>query len=126
MSPRSGWRSDIEIRSRRLTPYICVVTIGQMLAIAGRNGWGGAKLTRLEQLAGELVPVNIRRHPVLRAYAEFDVALSHAGKHMGQNDLWIASAAAVSKAVVLTTDRDFDVLHPTHVQREWIDPESLR
>lgn len=84
-----------------------------------------ARLTRLKQMPGELVPVSIRRERVLRAYAEFNVALSRAGKHVGQDDLWIA-AAAVTGAVVLTTDRDFDVLHPTHVKREWVDPQSLR
>lgn len=114
------------IESRRLTPVICVVTIGEMLAIAHRNAWGEAKLARLEQVAANLVPVNIDKEPVLRAYAAFDGVLARAGRHMGQNDLWIAASAAAAGATVLTTDRDFDVLHPTHVQREWVDPESLR
>ncbi len=26
----------------------------------------------------------------------------------------------------LTTDKDFDVLHPESIQREWVDPQTLR
>lgn len=29
-------------------------------------------------------------------------------------------------AVLVTADRDFDVLHPEHLQRERVDPKSLR
>jgi tRNA(fMet)-specific endonuclease VapC len=115
------------LRSRRQTPFICIVTVGEMLAIARRNAWGGARLSALEQLAANLVVVGIDRDPVLRAYAEFDAELTRAGTRMGQqNDLWIAATAAATGAVVLSTDRDFDALHPARIQREWVDPESLR
>lgn len=115
------------IQSRRLTPLICVVTVGELLSFARRNGWGGDKLAALEQLAAHLVVVDIDREPVLRAYAAFDAELTRAGTRMGQqNDLWIAAAAAATGAVLLTTDRDFDALHPAHVQREWVDPRTLR
>lgn len=74
-----------------------------------------------------LVVVDINRDPVLRAYAAFDADLTRAGTRMGQqNDLWIAATAAATGAVVLTTDSDFDVLHPTRIHREWVDPQSLR
>jgi tRNA(fMet)-specific endonuclease VapC len=43
-----------------------------------------------------------------------------------QNDLWIAATAAATGALLLTTDRDFDDLHPGSLRREWVDPESLR
>lgn len=113
--------------SRRLTPLICIVTVGELLAFADRNEWGPAKVAALEELIGHLVVVDISRDPVLRAYARFDAELTHAGTRMGQqNDLWIAAAAAATGAVVLTTDPDFDVLHPASIQREWVDPKSLR
>ena len=38
--------------------------------------------------------------------------------------LWIASVARATGATLLTTDKDFDHLHPTHLQRVWIDPAS--
>jgi tRNA(fMet)-specific endonuclease VapC len=88
---------------------------------------GRGKLAALEQLVAHLVVVDISRDPVLRAYAEIDAELTRAGTRMGQqNDLWIAATAAATGAVVLTTDRDFDVLHPAHIQREWVDPQNLR
>lgn len=113
--------------SRRLTPFVSVVTIGELLSFAARNGWGGTRLSALEQLISHLVVVDISREPVLRAYARFDAELIRAGAKMGQqNDLWIAATAAATGATVLTTDRDFDVLHPAHIQREWVDPRTLR
>ena len=119
--------SAYALTSRRLTPLISVVTVGETLSLANRNGWGAAKLTALEQLMTQLVVIDISREPVLRAYADIDVETTRAGTRMGQqNDLWIAATAAATGAVVLTTDRDFDVLHPAHIQREWVDPQSLR
>lgn len=119
--------SAYALRARRLVPFVSIVTVGELLAFAARNGWGGAKRAALEQLVAHLVVVDISREPVLRAYAEFDATLTNAGTRMGQqNDLWIAATAAATGAVVLTTDRDFDVLHPGLIQREWVDPHTLR
>ena len=71
--------------------------------------------------------MDIGREPVLRAYAAFDAKLTSAGVRMGQrNDLWIAATAAATGAGVLTTDKDFDALHPDSIRREWVDPEALR
>jgi tRNA(fMet)-specific endonuclease VapC len=46
------------------------------------------------------------------------------GRPMGENDVWIAAAARATNTRLLTTDRDFDHLHPTMLQRDWIDPAS--
>jgi tRNA(fMet)-specific endonuclease VapC len=113
--------------ARRAVPLISIVTVGELMAFALKAGWGAAKQARVKELAEHLVVVDINREPVLRAYADFDAELTRSGTRMGQqNDLWIAATAAATGAVVLTTDTDFDVLHPTHVQREWVDPQSLR
>lgn len=119
--------SQYALSSRRVTPIISVVTVGELMAFARHADWGAAKLAALEDLIRNLVVVDINRQPVLRAYAEFDSDLTRAGTRMGQqNDLWIAATAAATGAVVLTTDRDFDVLHPSRIQREWVDPQDLR
>jgi len=54
------------------------------------------------------------------------VPLAHPGgaRTIGQNDLWIAAAAKATGATLLTTDRDFDHLDPTQLQRIHIDPAS--
>ena len=119
--------SEYALGARRATPLISTVTLGEMMAFAMKAGWGAARQARLKEIAEHLVVVDISREPVLRAYAEFDAELTRAGTRMGQqNDLWIAATAAATGAVVLTTDKDVDVLHPTHIRREWVDPHSLR
>ncbi|HEX2080785.1 MAG TPA: type II toxin-antitoxin system VapC family toxin [Longimicrobium sp.] len=119
--------SRFGLQSRPFTPLTSIVTVGEILAFARRNGWGARRLEALRQLAGNLVVIDINREPILNAYAELDTHLKRSGTPMGQqNDVWIAATASATGAVLLTTDRDFDVLHPSHIQREWIDPQSLR
>jgi tRNA(fMet)-specific endonuclease VapC len=114
-------------RSRALTPSISAITVGELLAFAERNDWGARKRESLQQLIGNLIVVDVRRPGVLRTYAALDTHLKRFGTPMGQqNDVWIAATAAATGAVLVTADRDFDVLHPAHVQREWVDPQSLR
>ncbi len=43
---------------------------------------------------------------------------------LSKNDLWIAATAKAMGLTLLTTDRDFDPLHPTLITRTWIDPAS--
>jgi tRNA(fMet)-specific endonuclease VapC len=115
------------LRSRRGTPLLSVVSVGESLAMAKRNGWGGPKLQRLADAMENLVIVDLNREPILQSYAAIDAHLAGAGTPIGQqNDLWIAATAAATGAVLLTTDRDFDKLHPSHLEREWIDPATLR
>ena len=112
---------------RTTTPWISVITVGEALALAGRNGWSAAKRDTLRELLRNLVVVDINQEPILQTYARLDARLHHEGRRMGQqNDLWIAATAAATRAVLITTDRDFDALHPGELQREWIDPGSLR
>jgi predicted nucleic acid-binding protein len=43
---------------------------------------------------------------------------------MGKNDLWIAAVAHVTQAGLMTTDNDFDHLHPLHLTLIRIDPNT--
>jgi predicted nucleic acid-binding protein len=45
---------------------------------------------------------------------------------MGKNDLWIAAAAKVARATLLTTDDDFAHLAAEQVAVEVIDPAVVR
>ncbi len=42
-------------------------------------------------------------------------------RNMSKNDLWIAAAALDSKAILLTTDNDFEHLHNQFITVEIID-----
>ncbi len=46
------------------------------------------------------------------------------GRPMGKNDLWIAATAKVSGLTLLTTDADFDHLHPAHLNRIRVDDQT--
>lgn len=44
-------------------------------------------------------------------------------RQMGKNDLWIAVTASVLRAMLLTTDHDFDHLGTVFVDVVYIDPK---
>jgi tRNA(fMet)-specific endonuclease VapC len=109
---------------------ICIVTEGELYALANQFGWGPAKRAALAGLLGKLDRVDINDPQVLTAYGDIDAwSLAH-GHKMGKNDIWIAATALVSSTTILTTDTDFDHLHAPHpsrawrVDREWVDPGS--
>lgn len=72
----------------------------------------------------ELVVVDVSSDPVLQSYAEIDTFLTRTGNPIEQNDIWIAATARATNSLLLTTDKDFDVLQPTYVNRVWIDPRD--
>lgn len=113
--------------TRRSTPWVSVVSVGEILALAARNQWGAPRRQLLVELLSSLAVVNINRQVILDAYAQLDAELTAAGRRMGQqNDQWIAATASATGALLLTTDRDFDALDPSHLRREWVDPVLLR
>ncbi len=117
------------LRDQAYRPVICIVTHGEALSFAELNGWGESKRQKLAQLLDNLVTVDISVPAVLGAYAELDVASQRhlrGARNMGKNDLWIAAVARVVEGTLLTTDRDFDHLHPGLIQREYVDPERFR
>jgi tRNA(fMet)-specific endonuclease VapC len=116
--------SRFRLFSRSERPIISVITIGEALALARRLGWGSTKVRRLELLLREFLIVDINSERVLRTYAEIDTHLKQVGKPIQQNDIWIAATAVATKAHLVTTDTDFDSLHPRYVQRTWIDPKG--
>lgn len=103
---------------------ISVVTVGEMEKLAREFGWGAAKLTNMRGLLSQLICIDINDPSIFAAYAEVDCYSDSVGKSMGKNDAWIAATAKASGATLLTTDPDFDHLHPAHLTRIWIDPKT--
>jgi predicted nucleic acid-binding protein len=114
------------LRSRRDTPSISAVTLGETLALAKSNAWGEQKQSLLRELLERLVVVDVQNELVLAAYADVYVYANAAGRRMGQNDMWIAASAMATGLTLLTTDTDFDVLHPALLVREYADPRTLQ
>lgn len=110
------------LRSSLGSSMICVVTVGEILALARKFGWGTTKLDKLRRMLDQLVWIDISDPQLLDAYAEIDHFSETKGRKMGKNDIWIAATAKVTGITLLTTDPDFDHLEGTHLARIWIDP----
>ena len=114
-----------------MNPFLLsIVTVGELHSLTHQFGWGTAKKRALETLLGDFTWVDINNRAILLAYREIDAWSPSVGRTMGKNDVWIAATARVTNTTLLTTDRDFDHLHPANptrswqVDREWIDPTS--
>jgi predicted nucleic acid-binding protein len=98
--------------------------VGEMFALARKFGWGAQKITELNKLLMQVVWVDINHNDILAAYGELDDLSSRAGRSMGKNDVWIAATAKVTGSTLLTTDGDFDHLHPAQLTRIRIDQNT--
>jgi len=106
---------------------ISAVSKGEILSFAKQAAWGKAKLDRLFSVLENVpcVPID-GNSPLIDAYADID-AFSQAkhpnydaptgltARNMGKNDLWIAATAFLLDIPLITTDRDFNHLHPNFI-----------
>lgn len=115
-----------QIRHRPDRPLISVVTIGESLSLARQFRWGVEKCQTLEALLREFVVVGIDSRPVLERFGEFHAFTKSVGRTVAHNDLWIAATAAATGAHLITTDHDFDPLHPQYIRRTIIPEEEMR
>jgi hypothetical protein len=60
---------EFQLASRTDRPLLCIVSVGEALALARHWGWSEAKGGRLRELIAHLVIVDLRSEPVLDAYA---------------------------------------------------------
>ncbi len=96
---------------------VSVVTIGEIRVLAQRNGWGDKKMEQLNSFIEQalfVIDVSSGAPELLEAYVDIDCF--SVGRSMGKNDLWIAATAAVTGAMLVTTDRDFDHLEGVFFQ----------
>jgi len=110
----------LSLAGRMDRPLISTVTQGELLGLAKYWKWGKDKLEVLDRIVGELVPVEAGHREVIETYAELYAEGHSNGRPCGENDLWIAATAKATKAVLITCDRDFDWLHPSHITRFYV------
>ena len=99
---------------------ISVVTVGEIKAIAIKNGWGKYRVERLERALNQIIIADINSEEIVNRYADIDAfsqgrldsrKSNFTARNMGKNDVWIAATASVLEATLLTTDNDFNHLH---------------
>lgn len=105
-------------------PIISVLSEGEIRSLAYQWNWGDSKKGYIRFLCGFFSRYSIDSLEVLEAYAVIDAHSDSVGRSMGKNDVWIAATAYVTGATLLTTDKDFEHLHPKFLIRDWIDPNS--
>ena len=113
--------------ARGETPLISIVTVAECRSIATYHGWGQAKRERLEELLAAFTIVGLLPNsPLVQKYAELYSFLRTSGRNWekNQNDLWIASLAAVSRATLVTTDFKLKPLVPKFLEAETYDPAT--
>lgn len=121
--------STYKLREALARPFVCVVSHAEAQVIARRNGWGESRLEARATTLSNLVTVDIRSGPMVDAYVAIELASqAHpaGSRNMGKNDLWIAAAAKVARATLLTRDDDFGHLAEEQVAVEVIDPAVVR
>ncbi|HID99299.1 MAG TPA: PIN domain-containing protein, partial [Thiotrichaceae bacterium] len=90
-------------------------------------GWGEDKIARLNEILDALVIININKPNVVENYARinyFSEKVMKPARPLGQNDIWIAATAKTVGAWLMTTDNDFDHLHPKYLKRILIDAKT--
>ena len=104
-------------------PCISIVTEGELRSLALQWQWGTRRAEQMRFVLHYFWRIPLETPDVLMAYATIDAYSEQTDRSMGKNDVWIAAAAHVLGACLLTTDKDFDHLHPTLITRDWIDPD---
>jgi predicted nucleic acid-binding protein len=119
--------SDYRLITRPNSNLISYVTVGELYALSLKLGWGSEKIARLNEILDDLVIININKPNIVENYARinyFSEKVMKPARPLGQNDMWIAATAKTVGAWLMTTDNDFDHLHPKYLQRILIDAKT--
>ena len=102
------------------TPAYSIVTEAELRSFAEQQSWDVARRQQTAFLLGYFNRMVIEDERIIEAYVLLDNysrRLSTGAIKMGKNDLWIAATAYVLKAVLVTTDKDFDHLDGKYLIR---------
>ena len=107
------------------TTYVSIVTVAELYAFADHRRWGPVKWEKMYKLLSEVRAIEISSEEIIEAYRAVE-AYSRNPSHdrhregssiiMGKNDIWIAATAKLLGARLLTSDSDFDHLHPDFIE----------
>lgn len=117
------WMNNLEYQPQQI---ISVVTKAELISFAFINGWQANKHALLQEFLNGIIYVDINNtdnllidnYKFIDAYSKNKVSDNNGnfkgGSHvkMGKNDIWIAATAKTLNTTLLTSDSDFDHLHP--------------
>lgn len=121
------WINNLDSQPQQI---ISTVTKAELFAFAIINGWQANKYILLQEFLSGInyIDINntdnllIENYKFIDAYSKNKVSDSNGnfkgGSHikMGKNDIWIAAAAKTLNTTLLTSDGDFDHLHPSIIK----------
>jgi predicted nucleic acid-binding protein len=105
------------LRERPNRPIVSIVTVGEILAIAERRGYGAERRDRLEELLADVVVVDVTR-PIAEWFALILAETQRIGKPIGEDDTWISATTAALEATLIAKDTDFDKIPPGLIKLE--------
>ena len=98
---------------------VSFVSVGEMKALAIKNGWGSKRKAALDRLLQKVVVIELKYDELLEYYAQIDAysqgklpigGTKFSARNMGKNDIWIAATTMLVEGTLLTSDNDFDHL----------------
>ena len=109
------------LTSKLTNACVCIVTHGELWALARVNDFDKARNESIETMLDALVTVDISDALVVESYAVIYEAFKRHPKgsraNVGENDMWIAAATRATGATLLTLDTHFDALPPDVINR---------
>jgi tRNA(fMet)-specific endonuclease VapC len=113
--------------------FVSVVSIAELKSITLQNNWGSKKLQAIEDILKQVSIIEVNES-LINTYTEIDAYSQCRNpryidypfltpRNMGKNDLWIASTASMVGLKLVTSDGDFNHLHKTFIELQYIKPE---
>ena len=113
-------RDRFDLLMTETRPILSPVTEAELRSLAYQWRWGEARFEQMRFYLGYFGRAPLETPPMFESYALIDAFSERTGHSMGKNDVWIAAAAHVTGATLLTTDRDFLHLDDTFLACECI------
>ena len=100
---------QFKLMASPLRPLVCEVSLGEMMAFSRNPQWSDAQRQRMKAVHEHVTVIDISDRRVLEAYADLSTLAQSSGWSIfqGKNDLWVAAAAKVASAHLITMDKDF-------------------
>lgn len=116
---------------------LSIVTVGELNALSKKLNLGQRRRDQIQRTIDTSIIVDISNESLIETYGDIDYLTSGkidvrvhgdqlSARNMGKNDIWIAATTRVFDLTLVTTDKDFQVLHPDVIDLLYVDLDALR